>query len=214
MCHAPHLLTSLFSCKFFHSYSASVVSTEANAKARVVDHLSHAGKLQSPPQLLVFCVCQYVLFHELLVSPTSRRSPWRSCHLSLAGLRSRRRKHMLRSAARVRARHGPSPSRPKGPACLSRQVFFPCTNSLSHYRALLHTFQVPDDLRKAMANLGAPNPNEARAVDARQEIDLKVGKRKHYVLLPIPSILCDALARSAAPSHGFKPNFSAAASVA
>jgi hypothetical protein len=34
--------------------------------------------------------------------------------------------------------------------------------------------QVPDDLRKAMASLGFPNANEARAVDARQEIDLKV----------------------------------------
>jgi hypothetical protein len=34
--------------------------------------------------------------------------------------------------------------------------------------------QVPEDLRKAMVNLGVPNANEARAVDARQEIDLKV----------------------------------------
>jgi hypothetical protein len=34
--------------------------------------------------------------------------------------------------------------------------------------------QVPEDLRKAMVNLGTPNANEARAVDARQEIDLKV----------------------------------------
>jgi hypothetical protein len=93
---------------------------------------------------------------------------------------------LLRSVARVRARHGPSPSRPENPARLSRQVFFPCTNSPSHYRALLHTFQVPDDLRKAMANLGAPNPNEARAVDARQEIDLKVRKRKPYVFRPSP----------------------------
>ena len=38
----------------------------------------------------------------------------------------------------------------------------------------LQIFQVPDDLRKAMASLGVPNANEARAVDARQEIDLKV----------------------------------------
>jgi hypothetical protein len=190
VCHAPHLPTSLFSCKLSCSYSASVVSTEANAKARVVEHLSHAGKLQSLPQLLVFCVCEYVLFHESHVSPISRCSPWSSCHLSLAGLRSRRRKHLLRSVARVRARHGPSPSRPEDPARLSRQVFFPCTNSLSHYRALLHTFQVPDDLRKAMANLGSPNPNEARAVDARQEIDLKVRKHKPYVFhtSPISSV--------------------------
>ncbi|CAO0801488.1 unnamed protein product [Mucor circinelloides] len=32
-----------------------------------------------------------------------------------------------------------------------------------------------EDVRRAMNNLGVPNENEARAVDARQELDLKVG---------------------------------------
>jgi hypothetical protein len=47
--HAPHLPTSLISRKLSCSYSASVVSTEANAKARVVDHLSHSGKSLAVP---------------------------------------------------------------------------------------------------------------------------------------------------------------------
>jgi len=34
---------------------------------------------------------------------------------------------------------------------------------------------VPEDLRRSMANLGVPNEDEALAVDARQEIDLKCG---------------------------------------
>ena len=50
------------------------------------------------------------------------------------------------------------------------------TTQYSFNHKNLSTVQVPDDLRKAMANLGVPNANEARAVDARQEIDLKVAR--------------------------------------
>ena len=78
--------------------------------------------------------------------------------------------------------------------------------------------QVPDDLRKAMASLGVPNANEARAVDARQEIDLKVDHFSALALghhAPLRPYLRQSLARRldvALPA--FKPNFFAAASVA
>jgi hypothetical protein len=84
-------------------------------------------------------------------------------------------------------------------------------------------FQVPDDLRKAMASLGVPNANEARAVDARQEIDLKVAYSPpcasrlvtHNVLyMALTHLLTFATNMLAAASRGFKPNSFEVASVA
>lgn len=86
------------------------------------------------------------------------------------------------------------------------------TQCISNHKSL-STVQVPDDLRKAMANLGVPNANEARAVDARQEIDLKVA----------PAVPCSirkndrdatACCRLGAVSHVFKRNSFAVASAA
>ncbi len=34
---------------------------------------------------------------------------------------------------------------------------------------------IPRELQRAMATLGQPNANDAAAVDARQEIDLRIG---------------------------------------
>lgn len=47
---------------------------------------------------------------------------------------------------------------------------------LQVFRARFSAITAPE-IRAAMSNLGEPNRNEALAVDARQELDLKVNSR-------------------------------------
>ena len=49
-------------------------------------------------------------------------------------------------------------------------LFYKQTIFRSHFSAITDT-----DIKKAMNNLGVPNENEALSVDARQELDLRIG---------------------------------------
>ncbi|KAJ4460313.1 putative DNA topoisomerase 3-beta-1 [Paratrimastix pyriformis] len=54
------------------------------------------------------------------------------------------------------------------------EPFMRHSNGQQIYRAHFSSV-TPTDIARAMSNLGQPNPNEAAAVDVRQELDLKVG---------------------------------------
>lgn len=54
------------------------------------------------------------------------------------------------------------------------------------FRARFSSITAPD-IRHAMANLGSPNADEAAAVDARQELDLKVPQGCHFFMDLFPT---------------------------
>ena len=58
--------------------------------------------------------------------------------------------------------------------CVKKSLARPADGEQQIYRAKFSAIN-PSDIKKAMANLGQPNKAEALAVDARQELDLKVG---------------------------------------
>lgn len=67
---------------------------------------------------------------------------------------------------------------PPSPACgVMLQVIEVCTGANRNMRIMRARFSalIPRELQRAMQQLVAPNAADAAAVDARQEIDLRVG---------------------------------------
>lgn len=64
-----------------------------------------------------------------------------------------------------------------GHLCLLLQVIDVCQSVNRHLRILRARFSalIPRELQRALQNLVAPNAADAAAVDARQEIDLRIG---------------------------------------